>query len=105
MIPGAGPNEEADKRLDTKKKGLGRGLSALFGDSERFYAEESTAAPAPAAGRPLTVPIEWLRPSKAQPRTRFRQFALAQQHYRGSLERQQIKAQQADGVLRHLAQG
>lgn len=73
MIPGG---DEADKRLDGKKKGLGRGLSALFGDSERFYAEEG-GAPIPAtSGKPLTVPIEWLRPSKAQPRTHFDQEAL-----------------------------
>jgi ParB family chromosome partitioning protein len=77
MIPGSGPGDEGEKRLDPKKKGLGRGLSALFGDSERFYAEETApAASAAAAGKPLTVPIEWLRPSKAQPRTRFDQEAL-----------------------------
>jgi ParB family chromosome partitioning protein len=73
MIPG----DESDKRMDGKKKGLGRGLSALFGDSERFYAEDgANPLPPPATGKPLTVPIEWLRPSKAQPRTRFDQDAL-----------------------------
>lgn len=72
MIPG----DDGEKRLDGKKKGLGRGLSALFGDSERFYAEEGAGPVADSTGKPLTVPIEWLRPSKAQPRTRFDQEAL-----------------------------
>jgi ParB family chromosome partitioning protein len=72
MIPG----DDGDKRIDGKKKGLGRGLSALFGDSERFYAEEAAPTGAMQAGKPLTVPIEWLRPSKAQPRTRFDQEPL-----------------------------
>lgn len=57
---------------DTRKRGLGRGLSALFGD------EESTAIGASALGSgddgtpgQKTVPIEFLRPNPNQPRKRF----------------------------------
>lgn len=59
---------------DGKRRGLGRGLAALIGDD----------APAPgAAGQPAatispsTVPIEFLRPNRFQPRRRFSEEDLA----------------------------
>lgn len=52
---------------DGKKRGLGRGLSALFGD-------EST--PTEPARGVRTVPIEHLHPGKYQPRRRFDDEAL-----------------------------
>lgn len=53
-----------------RRRGLGRGLSVLFGDEE--------AAPAPATlGRPTkAVPIELLRPNPRQPRKRFDDAAI-----------------------------
>jgi len=85
-----------------KPRGLGRGLSALLGDSEVAAAvapmpppaqpvpsAPSTSAARPAANRtPLTLPTAFLRPGKYQPRTSFenidvlvdsvRQFGLLQ---------------------------
>lgn len=66
---------------DLKRKNLGRGLSALFGDQE-----PETAAPAPVAapadtqtGAPLPVtklPLDLLAPSALQPRRHFDETAL-----------------------------
>ena len=62
-----------------KKKGLGRGLSHLFGEAEAAYrvsAPEQAAAPqAPAATNP-TLPVAFLRPGKFQPRRHFDEAAL-----------------------------
>ena len=62
-----------------KKKGLGRGLSHLFGEAEAAYRvsePEAPAAPqAPAAGNP-TLPVAFLRPGKFQPRRHFDDDAL-----------------------------
>jgi ParB family transcriptional regulator, chromosome partitioning protein len=62
-----------------KKKGLGRGLSHLFGEAEAAYrvsAPEQAAAPqAPAAANP-TLPVAFLRPGKFQPRRHFDEAAL-----------------------------
>src|SRR5277367_929452 len=62
-----------------KKKGLGRGLSHLFGEAEAAYrvsAPEAPAAPqAPPSGNP-TLPIAFLRPGKFQPRRHFDEAAL-----------------------------
>ncbi len=48
-----------------RPKNLGRGLAALFGEESADYAELDKARPA------KTVPIEFLRPGKYQPRQRF----------------------------------
>jgi len=62
-----------------KKKGLGRGLSHLFGEAEAAYRvsePEPAAAPqAPAATNP-TLPVAFLRPGKFQPRRHFDEAAL-----------------------------
>jgi ParB family chromosome partitioning protein len=65
---------------NSKKKGLGRGLSHLFGEAEAAYrgpeAEESIApAAAPTAGS-KTLPIAYLRPGRFQPRRHFDEAAL-----------------------------
>jgi ParB family chromosome partitioning protein len=62
-----------------KKKGLGRGLSHLFGEAEAAYRvsepEQPAAPQAPPAGNP-TLPIAFLRPGKFQPRRYFDEAAL-----------------------------
>jgi ParB family chromosome partitioning protein len=63
----------------SKKKGLGRGLSHLFGEAEAAYrasGPESAAAPqGPPAGG-TTLPVAFLRPGKFQPRRHFDEAAL-----------------------------
>ncbi len=63
----------------SKKKGLGRGLSHLFGEAEAAYrpagAESAAAAPAQAGGG-KALPVEYLRPGKFQPRRHFDEAAL-----------------------------
>lgn len=58
---------------DTPKRGLGRGLDALFGDS--FSAD---ASPAETARPSKTVPIEQLIPGPFQPRRHFDDETLGQ---------------------------
>jgi ParB family chromosome partitioning protein len=62
-----------------KKKGLGRGLSHLFGEAEAAYrvsGPETQAAPqAPAAGG-STLPVAFLQPGRFQPRRYFDEAAL-----------------------------
>jgi ParB family chromosome partitioning protein len=54
---------------ETRKRGLGRGLSALLGDDP---AEKGGAmAPNSAESQPTTVPVELMRPSPYQPRKHF----------------------------------
>jgi ParB family chromosome partitioning protein len=55
---------------EARRRGLGRGLSALFGEE----AEEVASEPARAA---TTVPVELLHPSRYQPRRNFDVEALA----------------------------
>jgi ParB family transcriptional regulator, chromosome partitioning protein len=63
----------------SKKKGLGRGLSHLFGEAEAAYRvsapEAPVAQPAPATGG-STLPVAFLRPGKFQPRRHFDEAAL-----------------------------
>lgn len=51
---------------NARRKGLGRGLSALLGDTV-----EAGPAPAPRPKPTGTLPIEFLRPSRLQPRRDF----------------------------------
>ncbi len=63
----------------SKKKGLGRGLSHLFGEAEAAYrpaGAESTVAPAIQTGGGRTLPVAYLRPGKFQPRRHFDPAAL-----------------------------
>ena len=62
-----------------KKKGLGRGLSHLFGEAEAAY--RSSGPEIPAATQPVptagtTLPVAFLRPGKFQPRRHFDEAAL-----------------------------
>jgi ParB family chromosome partitioning protein len=64
----------------SKRKGLGRGLSHLFGEAEAAYRVSTPDAPAttPApvsAGGP-TLPITYLRPGRFQPRRHFDETLL-----------------------------
>ncbi|MDI9409320.1 MAG: ParB/RepB/Spo0J family partition protein [Candidatus Pacebacteria bacterium] len=58
--------------IDARRRGLGRGLSALLGDD----AEAETPVSAPATGN-QKIGIEFLTPSPLQPRRRFEPEALA----------------------------
>lgn len=58
--------------IETRRRGLGRGLSALLGDDE--VAETPVAAPASANQR---IGVEFLSPSPMQPRRRFDPESLA----------------------------
>jgi ParB family chromosome partitioning protein len=63
----------------SKKKGLGRGLSHLFGEAEAAYrapgetGEGTVVAPSP-PGR--TLPVTYLQPGQFQPRRHFDEAAL-----------------------------
>lgn len=71
-----------------KPRGLGRGLAALLGDDAPAAAPEAAeplaaivpvaASSTPAALPSTTLPIEWLRPGKYQPRQAFDEEGLAQ---------------------------
>jgi ParB family chromosome partitioning protein len=65
---------------NSKKKGLGRGLSHLFGEAEAAYrgpeAEESIAPAAALTAGSKTLPIAYLRPGRFQPRRHFDEAAL-----------------------------
>ena len=61
---------------DTRKRGLGRGLSALLGDEPA----EKAGAMAPGSGESgptNTIPVELMRPSPFQPRRHFDDEAFA----------------------------
>lgn len=58
-----------------RRRGLGRGLNALFGDGDGEADPSAVAADmAPRGGK--TVPIEFLRPNPGQPRRRFDEAAI-----------------------------
>jgi ParB family chromosome partitioning protein len=62
-----------------KKKGLGRGLSHLFGEAEAAYrvsSPEAPAAPQAAVGGGSTLPVAFLKPGRFQPRRHFDEAAL-----------------------------
>jgi ParB family chromosome partitioning protein len=65
--------------MNTKPAPLGRGLSALFGDTDSAYAPRA-AAPIGAVkekvGAPRMIPIEWLEPGAYQPRRKFDEEAI-----------------------------
>jgi ParB family chromosome partitioning protein len=63
----------------SKKKGLGRGLSHLFGEAEAAYRPVLVENAAPAAAPPggtKTLPIAYLRAGRFQPRRHFDAAAL-----------------------------
>lgn len=63
----------------SKRKGLGRGLSHLFGEAEAAYRvsgpDSPTAPQAPVPGG-ATLPVAFLRPGRFQPRRYFDEAAL-----------------------------
>ena len=62
-----------------KKKGLGRGLSHLFGEAEAAYrGGEPQTAPSAAPSGLRTLPVTHLQPGKFQPRRHFDETALAE---------------------------
>ena len=61
---------------DARKRGLGRGLSALLG--EESTSRDDGGATGPGNSRPVsTMPVEMLRPSPLQPRKHFDDEAFA----------------------------
>jgi ParB family chromosome partitioning protein len=69
---------ESDMPDNIKKRGLGRGLDAIFGD-DRQDNSAADISPNEAISDDLkrrTMPIEWLRPCAFQPRRHFEQDAL-----------------------------
>lgn len=67
--------------LGGKPAPLGRGLSALFGDSDAGYQPPAAVAgtsahPAAERGGPKQLPVSWLQPGKYQPRQTFDDPAL-----------------------------
>ncbi|MDW3205474.1 MAG: ParB/RepB/Spo0J family partition protein [Alphaproteobacteria bacterium] len=62
---------------DTRKRGLGRGLSALFGEEGDMGGNAAYGGYSePAVRTSKTVPIEFLRPNPSQPRKRFDEAAI-----------------------------
>jgi len=59
---------------DSRKRGLGRGLSALFGDEDTGRLNDGYSEPATRTSK--SVPIEFLRPNPSQPRKRFDEAAI-----------------------------
>lgn len=67
------PETAADPRKKAQEhRGLGRGLSALFGDEEN----DNTEGQGQAAGSRRMMPVEWLSPNPDQPRRTFTKEAL-----------------------------
>lgn len=62
------------KKKPQESRGLGRGLSALFGDEEN----DNEAPQDSNAGSRRMMPIEWLTPNPDQPRRIFTKEALAE---------------------------
>src|ERR1700733_11136861 len=61
----------------TKPAPLGRGLSALFGDSDKSYQAANVAPPSSAEKRGVTtLAIGWIQPGPFQPRRNFDDAAL-----------------------------
>ena len=61
-----------------KKKGLGRGLSALLDDPSTDISTREVGTPGRAAGGVNTLPIAQIEPNPFQPRTHFSDEALAE---------------------------
>lgn len=80
MAQAAEQMAENNNTIDPKKKGLGRGLNALFGDEEDISAPVSNTVNASntnnestASGSRRMMPIEWLSANPNQPRRVFKQ--------------------------------
>ena len=79
-------NKEGGKAAARKKRGLGRGLDALFSDAEASYSAPDAPAPADVSDAPAsaaqsrgglrTLPLEKLQPGKYQPRQEFDEDAI-----------------------------
>ena len=62
---------------EPRKRGLGRGLSALLGEPAPSVVKEEPGLPAATGSNGVkTVPVEHLRPGKYQPRQHFDQAAI-----------------------------
>ncbi len=65
-------SEETKKPEGTKRAGLGRGLSALFGEASEDYASIDRVR------QTKHVPVEFLHPGRFQPRRRFDEASIAE---------------------------
>jgi ParB family chromosome partitioning protein len=61
---------------EPRKRGLGRGLSALLGEPIASVVKEEAPSSVSNAGNVKTLPVEHLRPGKYQPRHHFDQAAI-----------------------------
>lgn len=68
---------DEDDTLSPNKRGLGRGLSALFEDEEGVYPQADEFGHTPGLSR-LELPIEQLEPGQFQPRQVFEDESLKQ---------------------------
>ena len=62
--------------LNPKKRGLGRGLDALFGDDTAIAKGEETTENVQTFDKTRTMPIEYLQPCPFQPRRHFDEDAI-----------------------------
>ena len=69
-------NAEAEKKLNPKERGLGRGLDALFGDEEDIYPTLDENEPPSNDLTRKTLGVEQLAPCADQPRKNFDEKAL-----------------------------
>lgn len=63
-------------KTSSKPAPLGRGLSALFGDTDSSYSPRGAAAASKNESSTQTMPIEWIQPGAYQPRRHFDEAAL-----------------------------
>jgi len=67
-------NKSAQSPLNPKKRGLGRGLSALFGEDNAFMNDSRSNNVTPMAKDKVShrqIPVDWLHPCPFQPRQHF----------------------------------
>lgn len=63
-------------KASSKPAPLGRGLSALFGDTDASYRPGAAANAVEKTATPETIPLAWIRPGAFQPRRRFQESAI-----------------------------
>lgn len=70
--------QDDEKTLNPKKRGLGRGLDALFGEDTSSTADDEMDPNAVISDdlKRRLIPVEWLRPCAFQPRKHFDQSAI-----------------------------
>ncbi len=70
-------DDKTKGKSDTKKRGLGRGLNALFEDEEAVYAQPGEAGQTPGVKR-MTMGVGQMEPGSYQPRRKFTAESIAE---------------------------